>query len=93
MIELDIIPGLTPLHFAAKHSCDPATILALLELKAKVNETDDLGTSVLGRAGTKEVVELLIGKPAALNQRKPPFGLSALSACILRPLEPKGLSL
>ena len=30
---------------------------------------------------------------ADVNQRKPPFGLSALSACILRPLAPEGLAL
>ena len=30
---------------------------------------------------------------ADVNQRKPPFGLPALSACILRPLAPQGIAL
>lgn len=91
--ELDIIPGLTPLQFAAKHSCDPATIAALLESKADINQTDSLGTSVVGHAGSPEVVQLLIDRRADLNQRKGPFGMPALTACILRPLVPEGLSL
>ena len=93
IMELDIIPGLTPLQFAAKHSCDPATIAALLEGKADINQTDSLGTSVVGHAGTPEVVQLLIDRRADLNQRKGPFGMPALTACILRPLVPEGLSL
>lgn len=92
-LDLDIIPGLTPLHFAAKHACDPAAIMALLALRADVNETDAIGTSVIGHAGTKEIAKLLIEMGADVNQRKPPFGMPPLSACILRPLEPEGLSI
>ena len=92
-LDLDIIPGLTPLHFAAKHACDPAAIMALLALRADVNETDAIGTSVIGHAGTKEIAKLLIEMEADVNQRKPPFGMPPLSACILRPLEPEGLSI
>eukprot|EP00435_Cladocopium_sp_Y103_P028908 s297_g7.t1 len=110
MLDIDIVPGMTPLQLAAKHSCDRVAILLLLESKlgratgdvvslsfsyrrADINETDALGTSVIGHAGTPEVVELLIERKADVNQRKPPFGLPALSACILRPLAPEGLAL
>lgn len=91
--QFDVIPGLTPLHLAAKHSCDCAAIIELLELKADVNETDALGTSALGHAGSKEVVQVLLLRGAKVTQRKAPFGMPVLSACILRPLEPKGLEL
>jgi len=93
MLEIDILPGMTPLQLAAKHSCDRVAIQLLLELRADINETDSLGTSVLGHAGTPEVVELLIERKADVNQRKGPFGLPALSACILRPLAPEGIAL
>lgn len=93
MLDIDIVPGMTPLQLAAKHSCDRVAILLLLESRADINETDALGTSVIGHAGTPEVVELLIERKADVNQRKPPFGLPALSACILRPLAPEGLAL
>lgn len=93
MVDIDIMPGMTPLQLAAKHSCDRVAILLLLESRADVNETDALGTSVLGHSGTPEVVELLLEQKADVNQRKPPFGLPALSACILRPLAPQGIAL
>ena len=91
--QFDVIPGLTPLHFAAKHSCDCGAIIELLQLKASVNETDALGTSALGHAGSSDVVQLLLLSSASVTQRRPPFGMPVLSACILRPLEPKGLEL
>ena len=33
MLDIDILPGLTPLQLAAKHSCDRVAILLLLESK------------------------------------------------------------
>ncbi|CAK9090336.1 Ankyrin-2 [Durusdinium trenchii] len=98
-LDLDIIPGLTPLHFAAKHACDPAAIMALLALRADVNETDAIGTSVIGHAGTKEIAKLLIemgadeiihlllGARADVNYREGfyrPLGLLARLLCNLQ---------
>jgi len=91
--ELDVMPAQTPLQLAAKHTRDPKTIVALLESKAEINQVDGLGTSVLGHAGSAEVVQVLIDSRADLNQRKGPFGMPALTACILLPLEPRGVSL
>ena len=33
MVDIDIMPGMTPLQLAAKHSCDRVAILLLLESK------------------------------------------------------------
>lgn len=92
MMDVDIIPGMTPLALAAK-SRDPESIIELVKLRANVNETDILGTCVLGHAGSPEVVQVLLDLQADVNQRKGPFGLSALSSCILRALQPEGLKL
>ena len=92
MVDVDIIPGMTPVALAAQ-SCDPETIRELAKLRANVNETDILGNCVLGHAGSPEVVQVLLDLQANVNQRKGPFGQSALSSCVIRPLQPEGLKL